>query len=482
MDLRAKLARLRTMEPPAALFEPPPVPSNLPSLTAPKPWLDDAQPLAPGKAERIAQLRALIGEIAARDRRRAPALPSPPAGPPPWSEVPTEHGPLYVCERYLEPDHHHGRSAVRAGLHAGAGTLSALLCDPALGELDLDRALYLDTETTGLAGGTGTVAFLVGLARFEEGALCVEQLIVPQLGSETPVLARLAQRLANASCLITYNGKSFDWPLLRTRFVLSRLPVPSLPTHIDLLHVCRRLWKERLSSVRLTDMEREILHFEREDDLPGAEIPARYFEFLRGGSPDRLCPVLEHNQNDLIALAALLGAVSQLFEGSRGLCDPADALYFGKLALRARDFDRARSFGEEALLGSDCQHKARAALTFCAEIELKLGRIPQAIAFLHRALEAYQPTSAVALPVASAGRAHLHRVQGVQGPVDSSHEALAVARLHFSLAKLYEHDQHDVGRALRHARNTEPVEGPALHGRRLGRLYRRLLRGGASLP
>jgi tetratricopeptide (TPR) repeat protein len=302
-----------------------------------------------------------------------------------------------------------------------------------------------------LAGGTGTVAFLIGLARFDEGALRVEQLVVPQLGAEAPVLAQLAERIASASCLITYNGKSFDWPLLRTRFVLSRLPIPELPPHLDLLHICRRLWKERLDSVRLTDMEREVLRFEREDDLPGAEIPARYFEFLRGGSPDRLCPVLEHNQNDLIALAALLGAVMDQFDRTRALTDPSDALYFGKVALRARELDRARAFGEDALAHSTCAWQTRAALIFCAEIELKLGRVPEAVALLQRVLG--------------------HRDAIAEADGDE------LARVHFALAKLYEHELRDFARALSHARNTEPVEGPELQARRLGRLYRRLLRG-----
>jgi tetratricopeptide (TPR) repeat protein len=264
--------------------------------------------------------------------------------------------------------------------------------------------------------------------------------------------------------LITYNGKSFDWPLLRTRFVLSRLPVPALPPHIDLQHICRRLWKERLPSVRLTDMEREILRFEREDDLPGAEIPARYFEFLRGGSPDRLCPVLEHNQNDLIALAALLGAVMDQFDRTRMLANPADALGFGKVALRAREIERARAFGDDAFATSTCAREARAALVFRAEVERKLGRVPEAIALLQRVIELAAPGDNQRT---SGGHARAETL--------AQHEA-ELASVHFCLAKLYEHEQRDFARALVHARNTESAEGPELHGRRLGRLYRRLLR------
>ncbi|HTU62618.1 MAG TPA: ribonuclease H-like domain-containing protein, partial [Polyangiales bacterium] len=278
LGLRAKLARLRSMEPPAALFEPPPLAAE--SAASPAPTAFSLH-----KGERIAQLRSLIAEVAARESRRAPVSAQPSeAKPPPWAQESTDNGPLHVCARYLEPGHQHGHAPVRSALSALPATLPSLVCDADYADIDLRRALYLDTETTGLAGGTGTVAFLVGLARFEDESLCLEQLVVPQLGTETPMLVRLAERIAAASCIVTYNGKSFDWPLLRTRFVLARLPIPALPPHVDLLHVCRRLWKKRLATVRLVDMEREVLRFEREDDLPGSEIPTRYFEFLRGGS------------------------------------------------------------------------------------------------------------------------------------------------------------------------------------------------------
>jgi len=439
MDLRAKLARLRSMEPPAALFAQEEAPE------APATCEAAAYALEAAKAQRIAQLRALIGEVSARDKRRAPepaaALPEIPM----WPSIETEHGELHVHERYLEPDHHHGRAPLRAGLTGQAGTLMALLRDTDATDIDLSRALYLDTETTGLAGGTGTVAFLVGLARFVDGALCTEQLIVRQLGAEAPVLARLAERIAAASCVITYNGKSFDWPLLRTRFVLARLPVPALPPHLDLLHVCRSLWKARLPSVRLVDMEREILCFERVDDLPGSEIPARYFEFLRTGSPAQLAAVLEHNQNDLIALSALLGAVTGLFEHAQPLTDPRDAISFGRLALRAGDGERAARFAAWAVEHGVDRADLRRALIFSSDVERHFGRLSEALARLEEALS-------------HTDDAHLR------------------SRLHFKLAKHYEHEQRDLARALRHARNTELIEGPLLHGRRLGRLHRRILR------
>jgi uncharacterized protein YprB with RNaseH-like and TPR domain len=422
---------------------------------------DDQQPLAAGdgpgaltrlaghpppsaasspRHERIARLRQLIGEVSAREQYRAPPARCP--EPPPWTSVPTAHGPLHLLERWLEPDHHHGRAAVKHGARSRSGTVSALTRDVALTEVDLAKALYLDTETTGLAGGTGTVAFLVGLARFEAGVFVIEQLIVPELGGESPVLARLAERIAAASCVITYNGKSFDWPLLRTRFILSRMTPPPLPCHIDLLHVSRSLWRTRMPALRLRDVEREILSFEREHDIAGEEIPARYFEYLRSGAATRLTPVLEHNQNDLIALAALLGVMIARFEDPGCVADGRDHIAMGRLALRARDQARALSFAEAAL---DRGEHALHALLFASEVSKRRGDLGRSAELLERAL-------------------------------DHAGEPQPTAAIHLALAKLYEHVQHDYGAALRHARRTEAIEGAHAQGRRLGRLHRLLLR------
>jgi uncharacterized protein len=460
MDLRAKLARLRNASAMAQAAS-----EAMQAATALQVDGDKAERVAQlqaasalqqphenhndhAKSARIAQLRALIGEVAARDRRRAPPQPRPGPRLLPWSSVPTPHGPLHTVERWLEPDHHHGSAPVQGGLFSQPGTLAALIRDAALGPLDLSRALYLDTETTGLAGGTGTVAFLIGLARFDDGVLVIEQLVVPELGAEAPVLGRLAERIAAASCVITYNGKSFDWPLLRTRFVLSRMQPPALPCHIDLLHVSRSLWKPRMATLRLRDVEREILAFERHDDIDGAEIPERYFEYLRGESADRLVPVLEHNQNDLIALAALLGVMIARFEDLASHPDSRDTLAFGKVALRVRDEQRAQAFAQAALAAGACPSHpadfAQRAFLFASEVSRQQGDDTRTLALLEQALSV-------------------------------AHEPQPRAAIHLTLAKLYEHEHASFAAALRHARHTEPVEGPHAHGRRLGRLYRRLL-------
>jgi len=181
-----------------------------------------------------------------------------------------------------------------------------------------DKWLFLDTETTGLAGGTGTYAFLIGLAWWDAGGLQVEQLFMRDFAEEHSVLCQLAGRLAERPVLVTFNGKTFDWPLLENRFRMTRsIAVPSLAAHLDLLHPARALWKFRLRTVRLTDLEREVLNpaqlgWHRQGDVSSKFIPQFYFDYLRGGPPEPLLGVARHNQMDLRGLAALFGKINAL--------------------------------------------------------------------------------------------------------------------------------------------------------------------------
>ncbi len=171
--------------------------------------------------------------------------------------------------------------------------------------LDPQQWLLLDTETTGLAGGTGTYAFLIGVAWWEGSGLQVEQFFLRDLNEEWPVLLVLAERLEQRPVLVTFNGKTFDWPLLQTRYRMMRsISVPEPRAHFDFLHPARTLWRPRLGSVRLAELERHVLGWERRDDVPSEMIPRLYLDFLRGGPVDRLLPVLLHNQMDLRGLAA----------------------------------------------------------------------------------------------------------------------------------------------------------------------------------
>jgi hypothetical protein len=185
---------------------------------------------------------------------------------------------------------------------------------------DPEKWLFLDAETTGLAGGTGTYAFLIGIAWWDSGGLQLEQLMMRDFSEEHSVLLELAARIAERPVLVTFNGKTFDWPLLESRYLMTRcIRVPELAAHLDLLHPARAVWKLRLGSVKLVELERHALDiarlgWHREDDVPSSMIPQFYFNYLRGGSPAPLAGVVRHNGMDLRGLAALFGKLNSLLD------------------------------------------------------------------------------------------------------------------------------------------------------------------------
>lgn len=181
------------------------------------------------------------------------------------------------------------------------------------GQIDPADALFLDTETTGLAGGTGTRAFMIGVARWEGARFVLSQLTITTLAGEAAMLERLHAWIGPATALVTYNGKSYDAPLLATRYRLARQvsPLQGL-RHIDLLHPVRRRWRAHWPNCRLATAERQLLGVVREDDLPGAQAPAAWLRFLRAGDASDLYRVLKHNAQDLRSLAGVLGHIVAL--------------------------------------------------------------------------------------------------------------------------------------------------------------------------
>ena len=182
------------------------------------------------------------------------------------------------------------------------------------GPFDPEGALFLDTETTGLSGGAGTVAFLVGLGRIEGGRFTVYQYLMPNYGAEPLLLEKTAALIRQARTLVTFNGRSFDVPLLRSRFVMCRMqdPTEGLP-HLDLIHPARRAWKLRLKDCSLGHIEESVLGIRRENDIPGAEVPERYFSFLKSGDMSLLEDIVEHNRQDIVSLGALLARLSRIY-------------------------------------------------------------------------------------------------------------------------------------------------------------------------
>jgi uncharacterized protein YprB with RNaseH-like and TPR domain len=357
----------------------------------------------------------------------------------------TEFGELHLIDEFLEPHHHHGRTPIAKALEVSTTRLAQLALDPALEAIALRDAVYLDTETTGLAGGTGTVPFLIGIAWFEDESLRIQQLFLPELGREAPMLHWVRERIQQSSCVVTFNGKTFDWPLLRNRFVLNRVPAPALPPHLDLLHCARRVLKARLRSVRLVELERKVLGMHREDDISGALIPQFYFDYLDGGDVSPMAKVIEHNANDLIALAALVAELVSHFDEVHGGDDPRDHLAYAKVAERTGDRSRARSFASAAANGGGEASCTVEACLLNARVARRCGEVDgeeQALLSALRAADAEELRAAVEL----------------------------------ALAKFYEHRRKDLSQALEHATGTSLAEGKAATERRVSRLRRRLNR------
>jgi uncharacterized protein len=406
-----------------------------------------AIPADDARRDRIAQLRSVLDGMAARERRRAAAAPPPSSWQAERRDLPgethhTPQGPLHVVDHCFEPHHCHGDAPVRGAPGVAADVVSKLALDVGLAEVDPRRMLLLDTETTGLAGGMGTVPFLVGVGWFEDASLRVRQLLLRRPGEEAPMLHALAERLSWASCIVTYNGKSFDWPLVRNRFVLHRVPLPPPPPHLDLLHCARRVYKRRLTRLKLVDLETELLGMHREGDVPGFEIPNIYFRYLREGDTAGLAQVLEHNAHDLVALAALLARLAERFEALQAADDPRDHLSYAEVAARAGDEARAVAFATAAAEGGGDEDCTVRACMLQARLARRRGDV-------------------------DAERAALDRV------LSMATDEGALAEAHLALAKLHEHRRGDFTQALVHAEAAAAWEGEEASTRRVTRLHRK---------
>ena len=246
--------------------------------------------------------------------------------------------------------------------------------------VDLSRALFLDTETSGLAGGTGTFAFLIGVGLVEEDRFRVTQFLMRSPLGEAAMLEELAVLAGGRRDLVTYNGGSFDIPLLETRFALNGVPSPFRDArHLDLLHPARRLFKPRHENARLSTLERELLEVERDDDIPGDRIPQVFFDFLRYGHHPAMESVLAHNRYDIVTLAALaLRALERLDEDWHS-DDPADLHGAGHHFWRRGESEVAIPLLERALSAGLSGRNRDRCLLDLGERRKQLGDWPGAI-------------------------------------------------------------------------------------------------------
>jgi uncharacterized protein len=408
------------------------------------------------------QLARLRQRVAAIDRKFASRKDAPRPAPVPrqekwaksfieeWSEgevVTNEFGAHFQTERLFASHRTHGSADI--------GALSELPPDffDALGggeipAADPERWAFLDTETTGLAGGSGTYAFLIGVGRITPEGFRVRQFFMREYAEERSLLHALIEHLNSFDVLITYNGKSYDQPLLETRFRMTRHKPPfGRLSHLDLLYGARRLWKLRLESCRLMQLEEQILGFHREGDLPGELIPYVYFEYLRSREAGRLVPIFHHNAIDILTLACLTAIVPAAFRSS-------DAESLAKLGVKR---------GEE--------------LAGLARWLLAAGQLEEGLELLKRATNAGLPDvllfrTLLDIALIEKKLARPHAALSVFTELAGCHNPHRITALE-ELAKYYEHEERNYVLALEftnQALRFEPSE--ALHRRR-ERLERR---------
>lgn len=227
-------------------------------------------------------------------------------------DVPTVFGQAFLTEQEFPLDHQHGVIPLCSD---GEMDIFARWCaTPRMLSSNRKNIVYLDTETTGLAGGTGTYAFLVGIGFQSETCFHLAQFFMREPSQETALLAALDQWLTKFDVIVTFNGKSFDVPLLNTRFMMNGITAPfERLEHVDVLQIARKLWRDRLPSRAMGELEKEIIKFFRNtDDIPGWMIPQIYFDYLRSGDARPLSGIFYHNAIDILSLAALFGRIGEM--------------------------------------------------------------------------------------------------------------------------------------------------------------------------
>ncbi|MBI5563914.1 MAG: ribonuclease H-like domain-containing protein [Chloroflexi bacterium] len=296
--------------------------------------------------------------------------------------IETDYGPAFVhIERYAL-DHIHGKFALGEAL-SQSKAVAAELAAEVDGELDLRRAAFIDTETTGLAGGTGTFAFLVGVGTFDANDyFVVRQYFLRSPDEEPAMLLHIAETLDQCEAIVSFNGRGFDLPLLTTRFTLVRL-FPHILTapHLDLLTPSRRLWRGRLESCSLSSLEDHILAVRRDQaDISGAFIPDMYFDYLRSGDASEMPRVLYHNVFDILSMVTLSTQLIQLFDRAQTTHRNAGDLYaLGKWHADHAQHDQAEVYLLQAIDLADDPETHHAAALRLAMLYKQLERRTDAV-------------------------------------------------------------------------------------------------------
>lgn len=341
-------------------------------------------------------------------------------------EVRTELGAHFETEKLWERHKNHGSFELSVFEELPLDLLAAI-SGGSIAHSDCSKWAFLDTETTGLAGGAGTYAFLIGVGRITPQGFHLRQFFMREPGEEPSLLLRLTEYLNEFDVLVTYNGRTYDQPLLETRYRMARAKPPfDRMTHLDLLHGARRLWNLRFDSCRLVELENQVLGFERQGDLPGAMIPYVYFEFLRTKEAARVAPILHHNAFDILTLACLTAIVPQIFSSPENapLAHGAEMVGMARWLRKAEELERAVVLFRRAINKGLRDELLFRTMWDIAQLERKLGRTDDALAVLTDLAASKNPYQFQALE--ELAKHHEHREKDLAIALEHTRAALAL--------------------------------------------------------
>lgn len=259
-------------------------------------------------------------------------------------------GCCFVIENRYSVIYIHGGCSLGEALNIDSDTLKHLLNDTCQ-QVCISDFLFLDTETTGLSSGVGTVAFLIGIGCFEEDTFILRQYFMRDYDEEPAMLRALNQLLKEYRGLVTFNGKAFDWNVLQTRFTFNRIkPEMPNPIHIDLLHPSRSIWKLKIGSCRLSSLEENVLGEYRVNDIPGEMIPSVYFKYLDDRDATHIKQVIKHNETDILSMVSLLSTISLRLGNPVYECNGPEELFgMGRIFEKNGEYDTVIECFEECM-------------------------------------------------------------------------------------------------------------------------------------
>ncbi len=337
----------------------------------------------------------------------------------------TPFGEAFVVEARYPSDHLQGEIPLIPA--KSLRTMAAWSKEPSIVDVKPEAIAFLDTETTGLAGGVGTLAFMVGVGRFEEDEFLLAQYFLRDPIEEPALLAALENFLSPCQALVTFNGKSFDVPLLEARYIYNRADSP-LPTlaHVDALHLARRLWRDRLPSRTLLALEIDILGLAREEeDVPGWMIPQMYFDYLRGGDARPMKSIFYHNAEDILSMAALFAHMAAMLDDpfEAGIEHGVDLISIGRLYQDLGEMDRAVQIMELGLSQELPDDSRRKAVERLAVIHRRRGDLPAAVALWEQAAEGGEVYALEML-----AKHYEHRLKEFEQAIQLTQQALEIVR------------------------------------------------------